>query len=285
MAESESAAFDCVLRVVKAQPLDELKSSIIAFLDFISANKEYKKRLCEQLLQAITEFGQPYLKPLPSQSKNVVFIPPEAAPVIMIPAYVPMSKDEDSIVNGLNKFVERCGEFSEPMEDIISETEMDSVLEAAHKKFGILDIIASFSPLKILSFHNSHYRCNCECGIPDKHKFQSVILVYHPRNVSVYDRFFIFAHEVGHALHIGLTGDADRVPDRFDAFNESLGIKDLAPHEKQESFADAVAIAILNSDGLREHLPDQLLKQLPPYFEKYVKFVTDDFFKKLHWQR
>jgi len=203
----------------------------------------------------------------------------------MIPTYVPIMRDEDSIVGGLNKLLERCGEFSEPIEDIVSETEMDAVLEAAHEKFGILDIIALFSPLKILSFSNSHFQCNCECGIPEKHNFESVILVYHPRNVSVYDRVFIFAHEIGHALHIGLTGDADRVPDRFDAFNESLGIKDLTLQEKQETFADAVAIAILNSDGLREHLPGQLLKQLPPYFEKYIEYITGEHFKKLQWDR
>jgi hypothetical protein len=96
---------------------------------------------------------------------------------------------------------------------------------------------------------------------------------------------FIFAHEVGHALHLGLTGDVNRIPERFDAFNESLGIKGMPLHDKQESFADAAAIAILNSDGLREHLPNQLLEQLPPYFEKYFKFVTDAYFKKLGWHR
>lgn len=36
---------------------------------------------------------------------------------------------------------------------------------------------------------------------------------------------------------------------------------------------------------LREPLPAQLLKPLPPYFEKHIQFLTDDYFKTLHWQR
>lgn len=271
--------------VVKAQPIDELRRSVIRLVDYMDANKESAASLCARLIQAITEFGRPYMKPRPGQDKNVVFIPCEDAPVVMITTCIPITEDAESVIGGLRRFADRCGEFSEPMEDIVSEAEMDLVLDAAQKKFGVLDIVALFNPLKILSLHNTHRVFDCECGISDGYHREAVIFVYHPRNVSVHDKVYIFAHELGHALHLGLTGDVNRIPERFDVFNESLGIKEMTLHEKQESFADAAAIAILNNDGLREHLPGQLSERLPPYFEKYIKYVTDAHFKKLGWRR
>jgi len=44
--------------------------------------------------------------------------------------------------------------------------------------------------------------------------------------------------------------------------------------EKQENFADAVAIAILNSAELIEHLPADLSNILLPYFDRYITHIT-----------
>lgn len=285
MAKGNPSVTEHVERIVKPQSFEELRASVSAFLDFADANNKYTGELFQQLLQALVRFGKPYLEPLPTQNNNVIFIPPEDAPVMTITTCVPISDDPKVIMTGLKRFTERCDEFSSPIEAIISEAEMDLVLATADKRFGILDIIAKFRPLKILSFHNSHHMFNCECGITDNYSKEAFIFVYHPREISVYDRFFIFAHEIGHALHLALTHDIDRIPKRFDDFNESLGITGMSTQEKQESFADAVAIAILYCDELQEHLPNQLHKQLPPYFEKYIKFLTDDYFKTLHWER
>jgi Zn-dependent peptidase ImmA (M78 family) len=277
--------FDSVSRIARPQLLGELAVSVTAFLDYARANKRLERQLCEQLSQALIQFSQPYLEPSPGRDMNVVFIPPEAAPVMMIPSCVPIMGDSKSMISGLHRFLERCGEFSKPIEDRVTEAEMESALGAAQEKFGILDIIAHFRPLKIISLDNSHRIRNCECGITDGYSSEAVIFVYHPRDVSVYDRVFIFAHEIGHALHLALTHDIDRIPSRFDEFNEALGIKSLTLQQKQETFADAAAIAILHCDELRNHLPAQLLEQLPPYFEKYIGYVTGDYFKKLHWER
>ena len=282
---NDPAVIEHVSRIVRSQPIDELKSSVTAFIEYAGANKSLEVPLCKRLSQSLIQFWKPYMEPMPNRGMNVIFIPSEDAPVAMMPSCVPLNGDSEATIKGLHRFLERCDEFSEPMEARVTEAEMESVLSAAQERFGILDIIAHFSPLKILCLNNTHRVHNCECGITDDHSREAVIFVYHPRNVSVHDRVFIFAHEIGHALHLTLTSDVGRVPDRFDEFNESLGIEKLTTIEKQETFADATAIAILNCDELRDHLPTQLLKVLPPYFEKYISYVTGDYFRKLHWQR
>ena len=113
------------------------------------------------------------------------------------------------------------------------------------------------------------------------HSGESTIFFYHPNNVSTYDRVFIFAHELGHALHQALTLDIERIPEGFDKFNDALNLKDLALKDKQEMFADAVAFAVLNCDELKCHIPAKFMPQLLPFFDKYIKYVTDRYFKVL----
>ena len=145
----------------------------------------------------------------------------------------------------------------------------------AHKKYKILDIIAPIRHLKIVLLNNSHFYYNCECGFTDQgENSEAILLIYHPNQTEIYDMVFIFAHELGHALHLALTGDIKIIPDGFDDFNAKLGLSNMTFEEKQENFADAVAIAILNSDELQEHLPAELSNVLPPYFDKYITHLT-----------
>lgn len=122
--------------------------------------------------------------------------------------------------------------------------------------------------------NNSHIVHNSECGVPSNPEHEAVIFVFHPRDVSVYNRVFIFAHELGHALHLSLTHDIDTLPDKFDDFNSALGITPADVSHKPEMFADAVAYALLGDECLQEHLPKEFHKGMLPYFERYVRYVT-----------
>jgi len=177
------------------------------------------------------------------------------------------------IRKGMDRLLERIRDFSAPMESIVTEDEMNAVLDSAQGKFKILDIVAPIKPLMILSLNNSHSEHNSGCGVAGTSR-SSVILVYHPRDVSLCDRVFIFAHEIGHALHMALTGDMTVIPDRFDEFNEALGIEWETVHQKQEAFADVAAFAILNSSSLKEHLPHQSSEVMLECCDKYIGHVT-----------
>ena len=265
---------DAISGLMDSSTLSQSKEHVSSLIKFSEENQRLRKRLFTSLLDAVILCGKQFFAPRPHMKRNVVFVPPDAAPVLMILTCVQVSEDEDAVLSGLNRYVARCDEFSDPMEDAATEEEMCAVLDSAQKKYRVLDIIAPVRPLKIVSLSNSHCVHNCECGITDDVNNEAMIFVFHPRDVVVFDRVFIFAHELGHALHLALTGDVDLIPDSFDDFNDKLGVKGLSVREKQECFADAVAIAILNSKGLREHLPVDLPKALLPYFDRYVSSIT-----------
>jgi hypothetical protein len=194
---------------------------------------------------------------------------------MLLPSYVPFGGAPVDVIDGMKKFVERCGEFTPPVHDAISEPEIKRVLTFSQKSFRIIDIIAPDEPLKILRFDNSHITFNSQCAIPESNT-QAVIYLYHPNNVDIHNRVFIFAHELGHALHLALTRNIDLLPDGFDEFNDTFTPKPETLEDKQEAFADAVAIAILNAKGLGTHFPTQFSKDMSYLFARYLRGLCEN---------
>ena len=271
-----------VSAVTETKSLEAVKTGITAFIKFSEANPSLKKDLRDRLLEAIVKLGEPYIKPAQENNINVVFIPPDAAPVMMITTCIPKTNHIKSFYNGLKNFLIKINEFTDPLEDIATVEEMGAALNSAQTKFKYLDIVAPVKPLCIVSLNNSHKERNCECGISaDAGSREAVIFEYHPRGVSVYGRVFIFAHELGHALHLALTGDVEVIPDGFDAFNEALNIKWQTIQQKQEAFADVAAFAILNAEGLKKYLPHRFSEPMLNCCDEYIGGLTSAYFKAL----
>ena len=268
-----------IAEISEAGTLDEVKTGVTAFIEFSDANPKLRKQLCRRLAEEIICLSEPYLRPLPGRKKNVVFIPPEIAPVMMILTCVPIMEGEESIYEGLNRFLAKTDEFISPVENIATEEEMNAVLDNAQEKFRLLDIVAPVKPLKIMSLNNSHIERNCECGITDSPTIsEAVIFVYHPLDVSVCGRVCIFAHEIGHALHLALTGDVEVIPDGFDDLNKALDITWQTVQQKQDAFADVAAFAMLNSKGLKKYLPHRFSEPLLSCFDNYIANITNAYF-------
>ena len=268
------AAKGFVDEVAKSKSVAELKSSLTELLAFAVKNKSCRSFLREYLIELVFEAGRPYMKPLPEQRNNVVFIPPEAAPIVMIPTFVPLAAGDREFFSGVKRLIARCNEFTAPCGDAVSEDEMSPILESAQEKFRVLDIIAPVKPLNIISLNNSHIVFNSQCGIGYGAAPEAVIFVYHPRADAQHTKEFIFAHEIGHAVHIALTGGVSVLPDDFDAFNERLNIFWQTVEQKREAFADVAAFAILNSGGLREYLPGPPSESALDCFDSYIRSIV-----------
>ena len=266
-----------VYAVFQSESFDELKSNITSLLEYIENNTRHKRWICNQVTDSMLRYCFPYLSNLFLPDKNFVIIPPGHSLIFFMSSCVPYSKSPTLVIAGLHKFIERCCEFSDPIEAAVTEDEIRAVLEVAQKEYHILDIVAPRKPLKILQFDYSHSILNSECGISDGNETEAVIFVYHPRSVTIHDRVFIFAHEVAHALHLALTKDMTIVPYMFDEFNKALGVNPTSIEEKQEAFADAAAIAILSGNGLDNHLPKGFDKEFSHHFIKYIKLITDKY--------
>ena len=272
---------DCqsVTNILGRQSIDEIKTSVSAFIaatDKIRSERNGKtvRDLCKALTDSLANWLAIYKTPSLDSLLNAVIVPPEHALTIMLSMSVPLGGTSENVINGLKKFIARCDEFTAPIKDAITPDEIETVLETAERKYKIITLIAPKAPLCILQMNNSHVVHNSECGVPTNPENEAVLFVFHPREVDVYGRVFIFAHELGHALHLSLTHDINVLPDKFDDFNGALGITPTSADHKPEMFADVVAYALLGDECLQEHLPKDFRKEALPYFERYLKYIT-----------
>lgn len=245
------------------------------FLQYVEKNEKSKRRLCREFYNSILQFAWSYDFSSFLSDEKVIMIPPEHSPVLLITRFIKPTRTTADIIEGLREFLSKCEEFSEPKTEAITEAEINLVLDVAQKDYRILNIIASKRPLKILRINNSHCTYDAECGIGGVgENTEGILFIYSPNNMETHDRVFIFAHELGHALHLALTKDIEKMPYRFNEVNEALGLKELTQYQKKEAFADAIAMGILNCSELKEHLPLQYSKEIISFFSKYLLIIT-----------
>ncbi|MDR1247361.1 MAG: hypothetical protein LBK57_10110 [Clostridiales Family XIII bacterium] len=274
-----------VADLIERRTFEEIKTAVEAFLAAVDeVHDELNGMLvwdfCRRLTDALTAWAEPYTT-VPRGSKlNAVIVPPEHAPLMLLKFSLTVDGSPNDIVNGLKKFIGRCDEFVPPICGAITETEISRVLNAAQKAYRLVDIVAPKEPLKILRFNYSHTVYNSQCGLSDNPDCPATVLLYHPKASDVHDRVFIFAHELGHALHQTLTGDVETAPEGFEKFHESVSAKWNTVKEMQECFADAAALSILNVKGLGAHFPSRLSIDMSPNFARFLRGLCESALKK-----
>jgi hypothetical protein len=262
----------CADNIFSSFNVDEIKtavSSLIQCAEGVSASELWG--LCRNFENLFSEWQKQYRLPHKTSTWNAVIIPPEHAHIMLLSSCVPFGSSPNEIIAGLRNFLVRCDEFIPPKFEAITNTEIKCVLTAAQKSYRLIDIIAPQEPMKILRFDYSHVKHNSQCGIPDNPVKVAPIFLFHPNENDMCDRVFIFAHELGHALHFALTHDVNMLPDGFEAFNQKLGVKFVNINEYQEAFADSTALAILNAKGLRTHFPTEWGKAMSVSHANYIR--------------
>ena len=271
---------DYIKKIKESKSIKEVKKNTTAFLKHLRNNNEKKEFLCYQLTCMLKKFWKESIEKFTDDEMKTTIIPPDVAPVFLMLTVVPESGSAENIIRGLKEFVKRCSEFSDPESECISEKEIHMVLKRA-QNLGVLDMITQNRALKIISLANTHYIHNSECGIVEKALStpEAIIFVYHPHGEIFCDKVFVFSHEIGHGLHLALTGDVEIIPDGFDAFNKSIGVEESFDDDTiKEAFADVVAFALLGKKEYKKYIPegneltDEAFANLAK-FETYIKKV------------
>lgn len=89
----QDAAVDAINSVSKCRSLADSKNGVATFMELLGTNERNKQHLCNLFFEMLIAYGKPYLQPSATSDKNVVIIPPEKAPVMMIPTCAPVTKD------------------------------------------------------------------------------------------------------------------------------------------------------------------------------------------------
>ena len=274
-----------VAAIAGSRTFYDIKTAVTAFLAAVDEvrgelNGMLVWELCRQLTERLTAWAEPYAAVPRASKNNAVVVPPEHAPLMLLKCSLPINGSPNEVLDALKKFIGRCDEFVPPMCGAITVAEINRVLNAAQKAYRLIDIIAPKDPLPILRFDYSHVVYNSQCGLSDNLDCPATVMVYHPRAADTHDRVFIFAHELGHALHQTLTGDVAIEPEGFDKFHESVSAKYKTAEEMRECFADAAALAILNVKGLGTHFPSQFSKDMSPNFARYLRGLCENALRK-----
>jgi len=287
--QSELVAFDkdkvyrLVFEIVGESDVRRLKVNIDTLVSYIeSVDKKHKPWICNHFTKTLLNYVIPYIAGSmdTKDGHNYFIASTNHSPTVLMFISIPSTTKTKPVIDGLKKFSARCDEFIEPIETIITEEEISETINVAQNTFRIMEIIAPKEyKLKILRFNYSHIKHNAECAIPDNSRYCNALLLYHSRNLEsspeMTNRVLVFAHELGHALHLALTGDITILPDGFDKFNENLGISFPTPESKREAFADITALAIVASKPDQRYLPSDCKdRPIIPIIINYLKKVT-----------
>lgn len=145
-----------------------------------------------------------------------------------------------------------------PKGELISPSDLDKILAAIEKKYGLISRLSSTETLQILRISNTHLSFNSVCNavkpIDGTNRFRYEIYLFHCKDENSGHPAYILLHEIGHALQVELTHDPRKIPESFckmsDLFlGKPLEQGALAP----EIFADAFAIAMIQLFGWGEY--------------------------------
>ena len=267
-------------KLLFAESLFEIKKNAEKFLEYIAKNEDRAEVLHMEFMISAVGLFEFYTGECLTDDESAIIFPYEYSPFCLLMNYFSRTDNLKDIVKGINEFIDRCKEFIAPITEAITETEILAVLELVQNKFKLLDLISPGRPLRIHRLDNSHIEFNSECGSTvDEDGAESQIYLYSPREVELCDRVFIFAHELGHALHLALTKDIDKVPPEFDEFNKLLGVT-VPEYGKAEVFADTFALALFYNTKLDKHVPPKFNKDFLPLFDEFFSIMIKGALKR-----
>jgi len=148
--------YRCVSDIFDCRTIGEIKAAAESFVAVSGTVEDMNVWiLCQRFSNIFAEWSKPYYKDITGSALNAVIIPPEHAPIMLLPSCVPFGKSPNEIIAGLKNFIIRCDEFTPQIYNSITVAEIKKVLSAAQKAYGLIDIIAPKEPIKILLFANS----------------------------------------------------------------------------------------------------------------------------------
>ena len=171
--------------------------------------------------------------------------------------------------------------ITHPKGELISSSDMDKILAAIEKKYGLISRLSQTETLRILRISNTHLSFNSVCNAVRKingaDHFRYEIYLFHCKDDDSGHPGYILLHEIGHALQVELTHDPEKIPESFckmsDLFlGKPLEQGTLAP----ELFADAFAIAMIRIFGWDEYGTfDEIDDGVKHTFTQYMDWLLE----------
>lgn len=171
--------------------------------------------------------------------------------------------------------------FTLPKGELISTSDMDRVLTAIEKKYGLIRRLSEAETLRILRISNTHLSFNSVCNairkINGADRFRYEIYLFHCKDKDSGHPAYVLLHEIGHALQVELTRDPGKIPESFCKMSDLFLGKPLEQGAiAPEVFADAFAIAMIQLFGWNEYGTfDEIDAGVKHTFTQYMDWLLE----------
>ena len=182
----------------------------------------------------------------------------------------------------LRQFVDYVqNNFTHPKGELLSPSDLDKILAALEKKYGLIRRLSATETLRILRIPNMHLSFNSVCNavrpIYGTDCFRYEIYLFHCKDEQSGHPAYILLHEIGHALQVELTHDPRRIPESFCKMSNAFLGKPLEQSAiAPEIFADAFAIAMIRIFGWDEYGTfDEIDAGVKNTFTQYMDWLLE----------
>lgn len=151
----------------------------------------------------------------------------------------------DRCIGDLHQYADRFWYADTPM---LTEGDVAKVFQMVEALFSYSQKVMDVHPVDILLIEAQHERLNGETSaVFIVEGMQGYICIYQVQNEEV-NPIHVLLHELGHLLHIKLTGTLTGIPKSFVGHLLSLGMdcSKLTTAQLQELFADTFMLAVVN---------------------------------------
>lgn len=169
--------------------------------------------------------------------------------VIRFAQWILSSSQESGIDHAVEALSHHCAEFDYADTPLLTPDSAASVFQAVNALFPYAETVIGKHPIDLLIIDAQHeYRNGESTAVFSDDRMHGCVCIYQLQNDCTSAPEHILLHELGHLLHMNVTGTLTDVPASFIEYLCRLGTdcSRLSAGQLQEVFADTFMLAVLS---------------------------------------
>lgn len=169
------------------------------------------------------------------------------------------SSRESGIDNAVEALSHHCAEFDDADTPLLTPDSAESVFQMVNALFPYSEIVTGSQPIDLMIIESQHeYRNGESTALFSDEGMKGCICIYQLQNHCNSTPEHVLLHELGHLLHMKVTGTLTEVPLSFKEYLCRLGTdcSRLSDKQLREIFADTFMLAVISqTDRFGDPLP------------------------------
>ncbi len=265
---------ELIAELINAEELLSARSILKEIDVYLTDNTAKRPAACKALLKAMRERAAHLMHIYTLDRKPYsIYRPHFSVPLFLMSFGLSGKSGVKEVRGGIAKLIEFIDEYvTAPSGRCLTEEQAKAALAEVMRLYPYFEIVGKGRPLPIINLANTNRKYNSLCAM-DANGANIMIVMFNlkPGEDGDCSPVAVFLHELGHALHISITG-SEEVPPEFYQFQSVFSNK-LAPGDPMagEVFADTFALSVMHGGPLQSHMPfevDAIVAEMVKRFYK-----------------